>query len=40
MTENQAIKAMEMLAKLYAEQEGFNNPLIEIRRKQTNEERD
>lgn len=37
MTEQQAQKAMELLAKLYAEQMGFENPSIRVERKTKDE---
>lgn len=38
MTEEQAIHAMEVLARLYAEQHGFENPIITVRKKEKEKE--
>ena len=40
MTEEQALKAMETLARLYADQYGFENPVITVRKKSEKEKTD
>lgn len=39
MSEHQAMRAMEILAKLYAEQMGFKNPVITVTKKERSEKK-
>lgn len=39
MTEKQVIHAMEVLAKLYADQMGFENPIITVTKKEGSEKK-
>ena len=38
MTEEQAIRAMETLGRLYADQYGIENPIITVRKKEKEKE--
>lgn len=39
MSEQQAMRAMEILARLYADQMGFENPIITVTKKEGSEKK-
>lgn len=39
MSEQQAMRAMEILARLYAEQMGFKNPVITVTKKERSDKK-